>query len=193
MKRPLEEPFVRGVFQQSPHQVRHSGQKLPDRGVFAYREPHLHERALDRFPHAVQHLELVPLPGDLEPLRRRQRLGDRPHVVGADGKRHVLVVFQGDLHAPLEIRVGVRFPGEDGDLPPLLPSHDGFVFPVGPLHQADRDAADFLSFAQPISRRRSRSAHFRYAWRATPAWSHPWNPVSSRVCVRTSSVISFRL
>jgi hypothetical protein len=134
-----QESFVGAVLEEAADEIRHSREELPDRGIVPNGVSHLPQRAFRRLGHPIEHLELEGLTGDASFLRSDQHRGDRPDVVGAGGKSHVLRVLQNRLGATLEVPIGVRFPVKYGNRPPFLSRHDVFVFPVGPFHEADSD------------------------------------------------------
>ena len=140
-----EPRLVRRVLEQPADEVRHAGDHLADRDVFADAEAHLVRGLLQFGGHAVEHLQFE---GGLRKIRLLE-LGDRGRdgsgVVAAEGELHAAFlggagrgVDEGPGH-PFEagVRVGLPAPHRDG--PSHLLGVDRLVVPVGALDQSHRD------------------------------------------------------
>ena len=64
------------------------GIDLADRRVLAQAQVQLAHGVLDRFAHAVQHLDLEGVVGEPEAAGRGDRRGQRAHVVTGEGRVH---------------------------------------------------------------------------------------------------------
>src|SRR5207253_9385801 len=116
-----QETFVRSVFEQTAHEVRHSGKQLTDRTIFANAVTHLDERAFHRTGHAVEQLKFETAAVDSELIGQRLCVRDAANVVrpkrgGAD--RFVLEQNSGDQ---VEIKVALRFLEKHRAVPSVLP------------------------------------------------------------------------
>ena len=76
-----QESFIRGIFKEATHQIRHPRQQFAHWRIFADAITHLDQRALDRAGHSVEQLEFETAAIDSEFFRQCLRVRDAADVV----------------------------------------------------------------------------------------------------------------
>jgi hypothetical protein len=136
----LEKSFVRSVFEQPPHEIRHAGQQLAHRTILAHAITHLDQGALDRARHSIKQLKFEPALIDAELMRVGLRVRNAADVVRTEGRGDDRFVVEEQARANFKVRVALRFLEEDRTAPAILRPFDLFVVPVGAFNQPNSEA-----------------------------------------------------
>ena len=135
------EALVRRVLEQTPHEVGHARHQVADRHVDAGAHAELAHGFVQRFGHAVQHLDLDRIVGEAFLASGAERVGDAPQVVAGERGADVAGVRDEHRRAPFVVGVGLVLVGPHRRLPALRVGLDRLDVPVRALDQTDLQRA----------------------------------------------------